>query len=121
MSKPCVVPMHSTASRVSRGPSVTPSESVSLAWLALEAQRPDLARRVLGDQSAVPLSDLMELQRELRANPRLIPEFVEEAVRLESSFRGHYRCVKRDTELGGVERLEKLGCRVRALCEFEGH
>jgi len=24
-------------------------------------------------------------------------------------------------ELGGVRRLEKLGCRVRALCEFEGH
>ena len=23
-------------------------------------------------------------------------------------------------DLGGVERLEKLGCRVRALCEFEG-
>ncbi len=49
------------------------------------------------------LAEQPELQRELRANPLLIPEFVEEAVRLESSFRGHYRVVRRDTKLGDVE------------------
>jgi len=49
------------------------------------------------------LAEQQELQRELRANPSLIPEFVEETVRLESSFRGHYRHVKRDTKLGDVE------------------
>jgi cytochrome P450 len=59
------------------------------------------------------LAEQPELQRELRANPRLVPEFVEEAVRLESSFRGHYRCVKRDTQLGGVELPE--GSRVMLL------
>ncbi|MBW2401724.1 MAG: cytochrome P450, partial [Deltaproteobacteria bacterium] len=49
------------------------------------------------------LAEQPELQQQLRANPRLIPEFVEEVLRLESSFRGHYRHVKRDTRLGGVE------------------
>ena len=53
------------------------------------------ATRILAEQPA--------LQRELRANPLLIPDFVEEAVRLESSFRGHYRAVRRDTKLGDVE------------------
>jgi cytochrome P450 len=49
------------------------------------------------------LAEQPELQSELRANPELISDFIEEAVRLESSFRGHYRVVKRDTKLGGVE------------------
>jgi cytochrome P450 len=48
------------------------------------------------------LAEQPELQLELRAEPERIPAFVEEAVRLESPFRGHYRCVKRDTQLGGV-------------------
>jgi cytochrome P450 len=42
------------------------------------------------------------LQGRLRANPSLIPSFVEEAIRLETPFRGHYRQARRDTELGGV-------------------
>lgn len=49
------------------------------------------------------LAEQPELQSELRASPELISDFIEEAVRLESSFRGHYRVVKRDTKLGGVE------------------
>lgn len=49
------------------------------------------------------LAEQPELQHELRANPSLIPEFVEETLRLESSFRGHYRHVNRDTKLGEVE------------------
>jgi cytochrome P450 len=49
------------------------------------------------------LAQQQELQSELRANQSLIPEFVEETVRLESPFRGHYRHVKRDTQLGDVE------------------
>ncbi|MBW2270605.1 MAG: cytochrome P450 [Deltaproteobacteria bacterium] len=53
------------------------------------------AVRILAEQPA--------LQSELRASPLLIPAFVEEAVRLESSFRGHYRVVRRDTKLGDVE------------------
>ena len=42
------------------------------------------------------------LQERLRRAPREIPAFVEESVRLESPFRGHYRVVRRTTTLGGV-------------------
>jgi cytochrome P450 len=43
------------------------------------------------------------LQRSLREVPERIPAFVEEVARLESSFRGHYRLVKRSTRLGDVK------------------
>jgi cytochrome P450 len=59
------------------------------------------------------LAEQQELQHELRANPALIPEFIEEAVRLESSFRGHYRAVLRDTKLGDVALPE--GARILLL------
>lgn len=49
------------------------------------------------------LAEQPELQSELRAEPSLLPNFIEEVVRLESSFRGHYRAVKRATSLAGVE------------------
>jgi cytochrome P450 len=44
-----------------------------------------------------------DLQRELRAQPGLIPAFVEEVMRLEPPFKGHYRVVRRATRLGGVD------------------
>ncbi|WP_327144151.1 cytochrome P450 [Nocardia sp. NBC_01327] len=43
-----------------------------------------------------------ELQDELRREPALIPAFIDEALRLESPFRGHHRHVTEDTVLGGV-------------------
>jgi cytochrome P450 len=49
------------------------------------------------------LAERPDLQAELRANPVLIDDFIEEALRLESPFRGHYRAVKRDVTLGGIE------------------
>lgn len=39
----------------------------------------------------------------LRDNPALIPDFIEEVLRFEPPFRGHYRHVLADTELGGVD------------------
>jgi cytochrome P450 len=48
------------------------------------------------------LAERPELQALLRREPELVPAFVEEAVRLESPFRFHYRAVARDAELGGV-------------------
>ena len=50
--------------------------------------------RLLAEHSAI--------QDQLRADPAAIPAFVEEAVRLESPFRGHFRVTTRATELGGV-------------------
>ena len=66
------------------------------------------AVRILAEQPA--------LQAELRARPERIGAFVEEAVRLETPFRGHYRAVKRATKLGGVEL--SLGIRDRGMCSL---
>jgi cytochrome P450 family 144 len=49
------------------------------------------------------LAERPDLQDRLRREPRLIPAFVEEACRIDPPFRGHYRRVLADTELGGVE------------------
>jgi cytochrome P450 len=48
------------------------------------------------------LAERPDLQDRLRREPQLIPAFVEEACRIDPPFRGHYRHVVRDTELGGV-------------------
>jgi cytochrome P450 len=40
---------------------------------------------------------------QLRRDPELIPRFVEEVARLEPPFKFHYRAVRRECELGGVE------------------
>jgi hypothetical protein len=53
------------------------------------------------------------LQDALRADPSRIPVFLEEALRLESPFRGHFRVVTTDSVLGGVA-LPK-GARVMLL------
>ncbi|MVU75769.1 cytochrome P450 [Nocardia sp. ET3-3] len=44
-----------------------------------------------------------DLQDELRREPALLPAFLDEALRLESPFRGHHRHVPADTALGGIE------------------
>lgn len=44
-----------------------------------------------------------EIQRQVRADPALLGAFVEEVLRFEPPFRGHYRHVIRDTSLGDVE------------------
>jgi cytochrome P450 family 144 len=49
------------------------------------------------------LAERPDLQDRLRQEPHLIPAFVEEACRIDPPFRGHYRHVISDTELGGVK------------------
>jgi cytochrome P450 family 144 len=49
------------------------------------------------------LAERPDLQDRLRRDPDLIPAFVEEACRIDPPFRGHYRYVISDTELGGVK------------------
>ncbi|SPM29799.1 cytochrome P450 [Mycobacterium terramassiliense] len=44
-----------------------------------------------------------EVQRRLRENPELLSAFIEETLRCEAPFRGHYRHVRRDTALAGVD------------------
>jgi cytochrome P450 len=42
-----------------------------------------------------------ELQERLRTAPERIPDFVEEVLRLEAPFQGHFRITRRDCELAG--------------------
>jgi cytochrome P450 len=42
------------------------------------------------------------IQRQVRENPDLLPAFIEETLRYEPPFRGHYRHVVRDTALAGL-------------------
>ena len=49
------------------------------------------------------LTDRPEVQTQVRQNPELLSAFIEEALRFESPFRGHYRHVWRDTTLAGVK------------------
>ena len=49
------------------------------------------------------LAERPDLQDRLRLEPGLIPAFVEEACRIDPPFRGHYRHVVTDAELGGVK------------------
>jgi cytochrome P450 family 144 len=44
-----------------------------------------------------------DIQEQVRADPELLGAFIEETLRYESPFRGHYRHVVRDTTLAGVE------------------
>ena len=47
------------------------------------------------------LAERPDLQEQLRADPSLVPSFVEEACRFDPPFRGHYRVATRDVELDG--------------------
>lgn len=48
------------------------------------------------------LADRPAIQQQLREKPELLSAFIEETLRFEAPFRGHYRHVWRDTTLGGV-------------------
>jgi cytochrome P450 family 144 len=52
--------------------------------------------------SAWILVDKPAIQDQLRDNPELLGNFIEETLRFEPPFRGHYRHVLRDTSLCGV-------------------
>ena len=48
------------------------------------------------------LAERPELQSRLRANPELVPAFVEETVRVESPFQGHFRVAVEDGEIAAI-------------------
>lgn len=49
------------------------------------------------------LAENPDVQEEVRANPGLVPNLVEETIRLESPFQGHFRQTKVPVELHGQE------------------
>jgi cytochrome P450 family 144 len=57
---------------------------------------------LLGSAAGI-LTDRPEIQHQLRENPELLGVFIEEALRFESPFRGHFRHVLCDTTLAGVQ------------------
>ena len=57
---------------------------------------------LLGTATGI-LADRPEVQKQVRENPELLGVFIEETLRFEPPFRGHYRHVWRDTTLAGVE------------------
>ena len=67
---------------------------------------------LLGNAMGI-LATQPELQRQLRENPDLLGPFIEEALRYEPPFRGHYRHVVADTALGGTDL--PAGCRLLLL------
>jgi cytochrome P450 len=57
---------------------------------------------LLGSAAWILLSH-SDIQEHVRAHPELLGAFIEETLRYESPFRGHYRHVVRDTTLAGVD------------------
>jgi cytochrome P450 len=57
---------------------------------------------LLGNSMAL-LATRPDLQQQVRDNPDLLVPFIEESLRYEPPFRGHYRHVVADTTLGGTD------------------
>ncbi len=79
---------------------VTESEAIAI-LVVLVGAAGESTSSLVGSALRLLAADA-QLQAQLRGNPALIEPFVEEVVRLESPFKGHYRVVLNDTELGGV-------------------
>lgn len=88
------------ADAVARG-DLSEREGVSL-MLQLVIAGSESTASLMGSAVHMLASDAA-LQDELRAHPERIGIFIEEALRLESPFRGHFRVTREDTVLGGVE------------------
>ncbi|WP_158079423.1 cytochrome P450 [Actinomadura sp. CNU-125] len=83
-----------------RDRSLTRDERVQMA-LQLVTAGSESTTSLMG-AAARALADDPALADRLREEPDRIEAFVEETLRLESPFRGHFRVTTRDTELGGV-------------------
>ena len=62
----------------------------------------DSTASILGS-AALVLATRPDIQRRVRENPDLLGPFIEETLRYEPPFRGHYRHVLADTTLAGVD------------------
>lgn len=90
---------------------LTVEESVSILMQMIIAGNESTAS-LIGSATRL-LAENPDLQDALRQDPSRIPRFVEEAVRLESPFQGHFRKTKEATELAGVSLPE--GARLMVL------
>jgi cytochrome P450 len=83
-----------------QGDLLTEDEVVSI-LLQLIIAGQETTGSLLGSAVMLLCRDL-SLQARLRQKPEEIPAFVEEALRVETPFHGHFRQATRDTEIGGV-------------------
>jgi cytochrome P450 family 144 len=88
------------ADAIARG-DLTEREGVSL-MLQLVIAGSESTASLMGSAVHMLATD-QALQDDLRAHPEKIGVFVEESLRLESPFRGHFRVAREDATLGGVE------------------
>ena len=79
---------------------LTDREGVSL-LLQLVIAGSESTASLIGSATKM-LADDPALQKALRGEPERLGTFIEEALRLESPFRGHFRVVTQDTTIGGV-------------------
>lgn len=91
--------------------SLTVEESVSILLQMIIAGNESTAS-LIGSATRL-LAENPDLQEALRQDPSRIPLFVEEAVRLESPFQGHFRKTKEASELADVSLPE--GARLMVL------
>lgn len=90
---------------------LTVDESVSILLQLLIAGNESTAS-LIGSATRL-LAENPDLQTRLRADPSRIPHFVEEALRLETPFQGHFRRTTKACELAGVALPE--GARLMVL------
>ncbi|QUR67550.1 cytochrome P450 [Mycobacterium spongiae] len=76
--------------------------TATLIMVTLFAAGGESTASLLGSAAWI-LATRPDIQQRVRSDPELLGPFIEETLRYESPFRGHYRHVRNDTILGGVE------------------
>jgi cytochrome P450 len=80
---------------------ISEAEATSIA-LQLVIAGSDSTGNLIGNAVRV-LAENPKVQADVRAAPTLIPMYLEEVLRFESPFRGHFRVATRNTTLGGTD------------------
>ncbi len=76
-------------------------EIVSLAAVLFGAGQDSTVRLIAATLKR--LAEHQDLQDEVRANPELVPQFIEEVLRLDGSTKSFFRLAKRFTKVGDIE------------------
>jgi len=79
---------------------ITPQDAVAIV-IVLVGAAGESTSSLVGSAIRILAQDTA-LQQRLREQPTLIDRYIEEVVRLESPFKGHYRALLRETQLGGI-------------------
>lgn len=92
---------HLVSVRKSDGKPLNTEELISMTWMLLVAGTGSSV--FFFSNAMLLLAQHPEVAEELRCDPALIENFIEEAMRIESPIQILFRTAKVDTELGGVE------------------